>query len=149
MSPDFLKASSSKGLPLSSECVLSLVIQIQTIVTLLFFIKNSLASITFMMIFISHKKSYVLVGMAFHLALGFFLPLHLLEQVLSLTLVFFFFLRLLLLRGFFFGYGPFFKKSLLNLLQYCFCFMFWLFSHEACDILTPNQGSNPIPCIGR
>ena len=27
----------------------------------------------------------------------------------------------------FFGCGPFFKKSLLNLLQYCFCFMFFGF----------------------
>ena len=38
--------------------------------------------------------------------------------------------------------GPF-LKSLLNLLQYCFCFMFWFFGHEACGILAPNQGSNP------
>ena len=40
----------------------------------------------------------------------------------------------------FFWYGPFWK-SLLNLLQYCFYFMFWAFSllfffdHEACGIL--------------
>ena len=30
-----------------------------------------------------------------------------------------------------------FEKSLLNLLQYCFCLMFWFFGHEACEILAP------------
>ena len=31
-----------------------------------------------------------------------------------------------------------FLKSLLNLLQYCFCFfMFWFFGREACGILAP------------
>ena len=38
-----------------------------------------------------------------------------------------------------------FKKSLLNLLQYCFCFMFWCLGCEACGILVPDQGSNPHP----
>ena len=33
-------------------------------------------------------------------------------------------------------------KSLLNLLQCCFCFMFWVFGQEACRILVSNQGSN-------
>ena len=37
----------------------------------------------------------------------------------------------------FFDVECFFKKSLLNLLQYCFCFMFWIFGLEACGILTP------------
>ena len=37
-------------------------------------------------------------------------------------LLFFFFL---LLKIFFFGCGPFFFKPLVNLLQYCFCFMFF------------------------
>ena len=32
--------------------------------------------------------------------------------------------------------GPF-LKSLLNLLQYCFCFMCWFFGPEACGILAP------------
>ena len=32
---------------------------------------------------------------------------------------------------FFFKYGPL-LKSLLNLLEYCFCFVFWLFGCEAC-----------------
>ena len=36
--------------------------------------------------------------------------------------------------------GPF-LKSLLNLLQYCFCFMFWFFGHEACGILAPQFSS--------
>jgi len=40
--------------------------------------------------------------------------------------------------------GPF-LKSLLNLLQYCFCFMFWCFGHETCEILAPLPGIEPIP----
>ena len=36
-------------------------------------------------------------------------------------------------------------KSLLNLLQYCFCFMFWFFGHEACVILALQRGIEPIP----
>ena len=31
-------------------------------------------------------------------------------------------------------------KSLLNLLQYSFCFMFWFFGHEAHGILVPRPG---------
>ena len=38
--------------------------------------------------------------------------------------------------------GPFFK-SFSNLLQYCFCFMFWLFGHEACGILAHRPGTKP------
>ena len=37
------------------------------------------------------------------------------------------------------------KKSLLNLLQYCFCFMFWLFGHKACGIFTPWPGMELAP----
>ena len=52
-------------------------------------------------------------------------------------------------RFFFFWCGPFFK-SLLNLLQYSFCFMFCLLGHEACGILAPQPGIEPpTPCIGR
>ena len=40
--------------------------------------------------------------------------------------------------------GPF-SKSLLNLSQYCFCFMFWLFGHKAYGILALNQQSNLHP----
>ena len=41
-----------------------------------------------------------------------------------------------------------FLRSLLNLLQYCFCFMF--FGYEACGILAPRPGVEPCaPCIGR
>ena len=37
--------------------------------------------------------------------------------------------------------GRFFFKSLLNLLQYYFCFMFWgLFCHEACEISASQPG---------
>ena len=43
-----------------------------------------------------------------------------------------------------FWYGPFWK-SLLNLLQYCFCFMFWFFGPEACGILAPQPGIQPTP----
>ena len=36
-------------------------------------------------------------------------------------------------------------KSLLNLLQYCFCSVFWFFSHKACGILAPRPGIEPTP----
>ena len=39
----------------------------------------------------------------------------------------------------FFDVEPF-LKSLLNLLQYCFCFMFWFFGHNTCGILAPWPG---------
>ena len=35
-------------------------------------------------------------------------------------------------------------KVFLNLLQYCFCFMFWFSGHEACGILAPKPGIKPI-----
>ena len=35
--------------------------------------------------------------------------------------------------------------SLLNLLHYCFCFMFWFFGQEACRILASQPGINPAP----
>ena len=44
----------------------------------------------------------------------------------------------------FFWCGPF-LKSLLNLLQYCFCFMFWAFGCEACGILAHPPGIKPTP----
>ena len=47
-------------------------------------------------------------------------------------LAFFFFLR-------FFWCGRF-LMSLFNLLQYCFCFMFWFLGPKACGILTPWPG---------
>ena len=34
-------------------------------------------------------------------------------------------------------------KPLLNLLQYCFCFMFWSFDHKACGTLVPRPGIKP------
>ena len=34
-------------------------------------------------------------------------------------------------------------KSLMNLLRYCFCFMFWLLGHVACGILAPQPGIKP------
>ena len=43
-----------------------------------------------------------------------------------------------------FLYGPF-LKSLLNLLQYCFCFMFLLFGFQACVVLVPQPGIKPTP----
>ena len=36
-------------------------------------------------------------------------------------------------------------KSLLNLLQYCSCFMFWFFGCEACRILAPQPGIELAP----
>ena len=44
----------------------------------------------------------------------------------------------------FFLCGPF-LKSLLNLLQYCFCFMFCFFGREADGILAPRPGIEPAP----
>ena len=38
----------------------------------------------------------------------------------------------------------FFFKSLLNLLQYCFCFMFWFFGTMACGILVPEPEIQPV-----
>ena len=37
----------------------------------------------------------------------------------------------------------FFDKSLLNLLKYCFCFMFWFFGCEAYGILVLQPGFEP------
>ena len=51
---------------------------------------------------------------------------------------FFFFLR-------FFSCGPL-LKSLLNLLQYCFSFMFWFFGRKACSL---TRDGTCTPCIGR
>ena len=36
-------------------------------------------------------------------------------------------------------------KVLLNLLQYCFCFLFWFFVREACGILAAPPGIKPAP----
>ena len=38
-----------------------------------------------------------------------------------------------------------FLKFLLNLLQYCFCFMFCFIGPEACGILAPRPGIEPTP----
>ena len=40
-----------------------------------------------------------------------------------------------------------FLKSLLNLLQHCFCFMFWFFDPEACGILALQPETEPVPPI--
>ena len=44
----------------------------------------------------------------------------------------------------FFKYGPF-LKPLLNLLQYCLCFMFWFLGYEACAISAPRPGIELTP----
>ena len=36
-------------------------------------------------------------------------------------------------------------KSLLNLLQYRFCFIFWAFGYKACGSLIPRPGMEPTP----
>ena len=54
----------------------------------------------------------------------------------------FFYLLLLFLK--IIWCGPF-LKSLLNLLQYCFCFMFWSFGPETCGIPAPRPGIKPAP----
>ena len=55
--------------------------------------------------------------------------------------IFFFFLKI-------FWCGPF-LKSLLNLLQYCFCFMLWVFGCQACGILAPLRRTEVTPCTER
>ena len=37
--------------------------------------------------------------------------------------------------------------SLLNLLKYCFCFLFWSFDHKACWILAPWPGIKPTSAV--
>ena len=60
----------------------------------------------------------------------------------------------------FFFYVDQILKSLLNLLRYCFCFMFWFFGHEAGGILVPQPRiesaplhwkvkSSPLNCQGK
>ena len=63
-----------------------------------------------------------------------YIPAFALSWSVSLFLSFFFF----------FGCGPF-LKSLLNLLQYCFCYVlcFGFFGCEACGILAPQPGIEP------
>ena len=48
-------------------------------------------------------------------------------------------------RCFFLLMYTIFLKSLLNLLEYCFRFMFWFFGHEAWKILAPQRGIEPSP----
>ena len=57
---------------------------------------------------------------------------------------YFFIYELIIFLSFFFFFkcGPF-SKSLLNLFQYCFCFMFWFFGLKAYRILTPRPGVEP------
>ena len=52
--------------------------------------------------------------------------------------------RLFFFKFFFLLCGPF-LKSLLNLLQYFFCFLFWFFGPEACGILSPWPEIKPTP----
>ena len=58
--------------------------------------------------------------------------------------LFFFFNKYLFCFVFFFFCGSF-LKSLLNLLQYWFSFMFWLLGPKACRILAYQPGFKPIP----
>ena len=46
-------------------------------------------------------------------------------------------------KDFFFFFCEPFLKSLLNLLQCCFCFMFWFFGLKPCRILVPWPGVEP------
>ena len=50
--------------------------------------------------------------------------------------------KLIFLR--FFWCGPF-LKSLLNMFQYCFCFMFWSLGSKAWEILAPKTGIETVP----
>ena len=44
---------------------------------------------------------------------------------------------------FFFLMWTILKAFIENLLQYCFCLMFWFFGHEVCPILAPQPGIDP------
>ena len=46
---------------------------------------------------------------------------------------------------FFFFWCDLLLKTLLSLLQHCFCFYFWSFGHGACWILAPWPGIEPVP----
>ena len=50
------------------------------------------------------------------------------------------------LSFFFFNVGLF-LKSLLNMLQYCFCFMFWFFGCKACVVLAPQPEIESVPHV--
>ena len=66
-------------------------------------------------------------------------PFKITDQVLPSLLFFFFFFNV-----------DHFLKSWSNLLKYCFCFVFWFFSREACAILAPQARDRICtPCIGR
>ena len=60
-------------------------------------------------------------------------------RLLWAIILFFFFSK-----TFFFYDEDLFLKPLLNLLQYCFCFMFWFLGREACGILVPSLGIEPV-----
>ena len=66
---------------------------------------------------------------------NFHVPSIFISSVLCISKRFLNFWRLFL-------YVPF-LKSLLNLSQYCFCFIFWDFGCEACEILAPWPGLEP------
>ena len=40
-----------------------------------------------------------------------------------------------------------FLNSVLNLLQHCFCFMFWFFGPKACGMLASPPGMEPAPSV--
>ena len=40
-----------------------------------------------------------------------------------------------------------FLKFLLNLLQYCLCFMYWFFGQESCGTLASQPGIKPTPLV--
>ena len=64
---------------------------------------------------------------------------------LSLSLYFIFYkIFLWMWTIFLFLFLPF-LKSLLNLWQHCFCFVFWFFGHKAYRILAPWPGVEPTP----
>ena len=71
------------------------------------------------------------------------------NSITELLLWFYLFVQSVPLQTWFFSFSKFFYalfwKSLLNLLQYCFCCMFWFFGHEVCGILVPQPGIRPSP----
>ena len=95
---------------------------------------TSYFSVFLLVIFLCHS-AYIQEG-------GFFICISPFVFINSFFLKSFFF--------FFFWLGPF-SKALLNLLQYCFCFMlsFFFFGHKRWDLSSLTKNWTCIPFIGR
>ena len=101
----------------------------------------SLIPLTFFFYFSIFLLFFLLSGRFSQLYL--FLPFELLHSVF-IFLIFTSSSKNFFLKICFWMWTIFFKSSL-NLLQYCFCFTFWFFGHESCELLGPWLGIKPVP----